>query len=216
MTIQAIETHYAGHRFRSRLEARWAVFLDTLGIKWEYEPQGYLVGPEGGQTPYLPDFYLPKEKLWVEVKGSEDQLNVQLLVNASVPHYGLPNCSWHGEYWVSMLVLGPIGRPSRIVETDNGAHVGYSLPTHALLSFRKGCVFQGTAYFTETGVDVEPDMAGGAVGSDGPDVYEDTRGRDWGNLVGGGCLISDKPDERVIAAFRAARSARFEHGETPA
>lgn len=31
-TIKAIETSYAGCRFRSRLEARWAVFFDTLGI----------------------------------------------------------------------------------------------------------------------------------------------------------------------------------------
>jgi hypothetical protein len=29
MTIQAIETVYRGHRFRSRLEARWAVFFDA-------------------------------------------------------------------------------------------------------------------------------------------------------------------------------------------
>lgn len=211
MTIQAIETRYAGHRFRSRLEARWAVFFTALGIKWEYEPQGYLVGPDSGRTPYLPDFYLPREKLWVEVKGSEEQLNVQLLVNATVPHWGLPDCSWYGEYWVSMLVLGPIGKPGRIVEKDGGAHVGYSLPSHSLLSFRKGCVFQGTAYFTELGVDTSPE--GGAVGSDGPDVYEDTRGRDWGNLTGGGVCITNSLDVPVAEAYRAARSARFEHGE---
>ena len=30
-TAKAIETRYAGHRFRSRLEARWAVFFDALG-----------------------------------------------------------------------------------------------------------------------------------------------------------------------------------------
>lgn len=29
-TIRAIETRYAGCRFRSRLEARWAVFFDHL------------------------------------------------------------------------------------------------------------------------------------------------------------------------------------------
>ena len=32
-TIAAIETEYCGYRFRSRLEARWAVFLDALGIE---------------------------------------------------------------------------------------------------------------------------------------------------------------------------------------
>lgn len=36
--IKAIPTTYAGVRFRSRLEARWAAFFDLCGIKWEYEP----------------------------------------------------------------------------------------------------------------------------------------------------------------------------------
>lgn len=33
--IKPIETKYKGYRFRSRLEARWAVFFDALGISWE-------------------------------------------------------------------------------------------------------------------------------------------------------------------------------------
>ena len=36
--IKAIPTVYAGVRFRSRLEARWAAFFDLAGIKWDYEP----------------------------------------------------------------------------------------------------------------------------------------------------------------------------------
>ena len=39
--IKAIETEYNGYRFRSRLEARWAVFFDAMGIKYEYEPEGF-------------------------------------------------------------------------------------------------------------------------------------------------------------------------------
>lgn len=64
--IKAIETVYNGYRFRSRLEARWAVFFDTLGIKYEYEPEGYELS-DG--TLYLPDFWLPECKEWFEVKG---------------------------------------------------------------------------------------------------------------------------------------------------
>jgi hypothetical protein len=79
MNIKPIETHYAGHRFRSRLEARWAVFFDTLGIKWQYEPQGYTVGP--AKRPYLPDFYLPKLECVVEVKGEKERLDLDLLAN---------------------------------------------------------------------------------------------------------------------------------------
>lgn len=51
-----IPTMYKGIQFRSRLEARWAVFFDTLGIKWEYEPQGYEIGmayePQEGEMLY--------------------------------------------------------------------------------------------------------------------------------------------------------------------
>lgn len=65
MTIQAIETRYKGYRFRSRLEARWAVFFDALGIEWEYEKEGYDLGEAGL---YLPDFWLPQVKMWAEVK----------------------------------------------------------------------------------------------------------------------------------------------------
>jgi hypothetical protein len=72
--IKAIETRYAGYQFRSRLEARWAVFFDALGVKWEYEPEGF----ETRCGRYLPDFYLPEFShngydesnlgMWVEVK----------------------------------------------------------------------------------------------------------------------------------------------------
>lgn len=63
--IRAIETRYAGCRFRSRLEARWAIFWDALGVEWDYEVQGFHT-PAGG---YLPDFYLPNEEMYVEIKG---------------------------------------------------------------------------------------------------------------------------------------------------
>ena len=53
--MKAIETVYRGFRFRSRLEARWAVFFDALGIKWRYETEGYDLGGAGY---YLPDFFL--------------------------------------------------------------------------------------------------------------------------------------------------------------
>jgi hypothetical protein len=67
--IRPIATRYGGFLFRSRLEARWAVFFDTLGIKWLYEPQGFDVDGR----PYLPDFCLLLGKmLWAEVKPAID------------------------------------------------------------------------------------------------------------------------------------------------
>lgn len=64
---KVIETVYNGYRFRSRLEARWATFFDTLGIKYEYEKEGFDL--EG--TWYLPDFWLSERNIWVEIKGQE-------------------------------------------------------------------------------------------------------------------------------------------------
>ena len=64
--MQSIETVYNGHRFRSRLEARWAVFFEAAGIPYLYEPEGYEMS-DG--TKYLPDFYLPKMHQFFEVKG---------------------------------------------------------------------------------------------------------------------------------------------------
>jgi hypothetical protein len=64
--LKAIDTAYKGHLFRSRLEARYAVFLDALGVRWQYEPEGFQL--ESGY--YLPDFFLPDIRggSWIEVK----------------------------------------------------------------------------------------------------------------------------------------------------
>lgn len=61
---RAIDTAYSNCVFRSRLEARWAVFLKTMRFEWQYEPEGFEL-PSGR---YLPDFWLPRVKMWAEVK----------------------------------------------------------------------------------------------------------------------------------------------------
>lgn len=79
--MKPIETEYRGYRFRSRLEARWAVFFNELNsgpccgqgrvLQWEYEPQGFVLS-DG--THYLPDFKLTSfdgEICWIEVKPKE-------------------------------------------------------------------------------------------------------------------------------------------------
>jgi len=63
--LRAIETQYKGYRFRSRLEARWAVFFDALGVPWRYEHQGY----DLDGLWYLPDFWLPESSWHFEIKG---------------------------------------------------------------------------------------------------------------------------------------------------
>jgi hypothetical protein len=82
----AIETEFKGYKFRSRLEARWAVFFDAIGIEWKYETEGF----EAGDHRYLPDFWLPSACAWVEVKGDKDGLRkdiarMRVVLGASSP-----------------------------------------------------------------------------------------------------------------------------------
>lgn len=96
MSIRAIQTEYNNYSFRSRLEARWAVFFDALGVRYEYEKEGFHLtstsyekqktGYRGilmGDINYLPDFYLPDHSIWVEIKGAscsdDDMRKCQLL-----------------------------------------------------------------------------------------------------------------------------------------
>ncbi len=66
--IKAIETRYKNCRFRSRLEARWAVAFDVLQMPWSYEKEGFTL-PSGS---YLPDFWVPSgcPELLVEFPGA--------------------------------------------------------------------------------------------------------------------------------------------------
>ena len=98
--FRAINTRYKGYNFRSRLEARWAVFFDHLGIRWDYEPEGFELG---NGLRYLPDFWLPDAGLWVEVKpGAPDaptrEKAWRLALNTGHPVFvthGLPDGPGH-------------------------------------------------------------------------------------------------------------------------
>lgn len=54
--------------FKSRFEADMAQFLDRLKLNWYYEPLSMLL-PNG--VHYMPDFYVPQIRLWVECRGYE-------------------------------------------------------------------------------------------------------------------------------------------------
>lgn len=114
MTITPIETTYKGYRFRSRLEARWAVFFDAMGIKFVYEPDTF----DLDGTCYLPDFWLPTWKMFVEIKPiepTEEQLekcfklseltDKDVLLIAGQP--------WTGEYKVYVFFGGGGGIPKK-------------------------------------------------------------------------------------------------------
>lgn len=97
--MKPIETRYKGYRFRSRLEARWAVFFDAAGLKWEYEKEGFDLGAAGY---YLPDFYLP-DIGWIEIKGQAPTKTEQAKVRAlekMEPAYLIEGDPWPIQYSV--------------------------------------------------------------------------------------------------------------------
>jgi len=68
--IEAKPTVYRNVRFKSRLEARWAICFDILGWDWKYEPVEYTDKIRGWK--YTPDFELVQhhraKPIQVEVK----------------------------------------------------------------------------------------------------------------------------------------------------
>jgi hypothetical protein len=98
--IVPIQTRYAGCLFRSRLEARWAVFFDQLAIPWRYEYEGYDLGEEG---PYLPDFLLYPDTptaMWFEVKGKLPDSGELAKARALSAGTGLPAFVYFAEFAV--------------------------------------------------------------------------------------------------------------------
>lgn len=66
MEIKSKSVNYNDIQFRSIQEVRWAVFFDLLKIPYEYEKRYF----NFDGLFYLPDFYLPKQEFWFEVKGA--------------------------------------------------------------------------------------------------------------------------------------------------
>ena len=89
--LQPIETRYQGYNFRSRLEARWAVFFDRLNLHWEYEKEGFYID----NVMYLPDFFVRSEHgegWFIEVKGDmsdSDSIRKQQMLDRNPPPYAL-------------------------------------------------------------------------------------------------------------------------------
>lgn len=195
MNINPIQTRYAGCHFRSRLEARYAVLFNQLGIRWQYEVDGYRIG----RRQYLPDFRLIDSGTWVEVKGSEDGLDHDLMLEAALH---LPEAA---RDFPTLLLLGPIPEPQG--DRCNWCWIGLS---------PSGTGPEGERYVLDLYWSLTP-----AGFPDHPLRRADTSGATpvaWGHegwLEPGDDLnITASEGARLLEAYRAARSARFEHGES--
>jgi hypothetical protein len=190
MALKAIDTSYKGYLFRSRLEARWAVFLDAVGVKWEYEKQGYDLGKAGF---YLPDFWLPKNGCWLEVKPNRNR-----------------------ESYLKPFALSEESSKSVIVVSGAPGPVGGSdSPGIALIALwiddSGGAVvdMHGGFYKVENGV-----LFFG-YGAGRKDLYPTSWRRNAWRKIRWANPEAPWESSQVKKALNAARSSRFEHGQTP-
>lgn len=217
--IKAIQTYYNGYKFRSRLEARWAVFFDTVGIKYQYEPEGFQL-PSGW---YLPDFFLPELNIWVEVKGvmnEEDATKIeefrQMLANKKLG---------------SLLVLKDIPSEDEALNMPGNTGGGYFndeafsigwdgpyLPCVCPACGKVGIEFDGRGWRVCRHYQPEKISEGEMLKHK---IYIDERGEvqpmkypEWA-----GWRTDDKGYSAshpiILNGYRRARQARFEHSEKP-
>lgn len=194
MDIKPIETVYNGYRFRSRLEARWAVFFDAAGINYQYEPEGFEF--QDG-TKYLPDFYIPSWDTYVEIKPitgnvfNEKAFNLACGLRKNVVLFA-------GEPFAQHESCGPLIRSqyTTSIYTANG-DIGFwayddaqDTGPYTIRRCRNCNAFVISDNFS-------PILHFGV----------ETGNRCW-ERAGVGDKIIDK-------AYLAARQARFEHGEKP-
>ncbi len=191
--IKPIETIYNGYRFRSRLEARWAVFLDSLGVKYEYEPEGFEL-PDG--TRYLPDFRVMCHAtrggdcepfpLYIEVKGQMDDASAKKIRAFSPAWSGDPD----GK---PLLIVGDIPNPVYVEDISDSRVMGsYDSLGYECYPFNYETI-DGDHFAAYPCVD---HGRFGLLGDEGSYVG-------WGDAL------------HTLYAYKAARRARFEHGESP-
>lgn len=183
--MKPIETEYKGYRFRSRLEARWAIFFDACGVDWEYEPEGYDLG-DG--LYYLPDFLLhgvdgrDGGDLYVEVKGQMTDLDA-LKINRFAEQGG------------KVLVVG------KIPEGDNAADISEDISRRAYSNGNEGWPYE----FNFETIDGDHFAAHPGINKDGRfELFGDDSS-----------YLCDQDDAATERAYRLARQARFEHRWVP-
>ena len=227
--IKAIETEYNGYKFRSRLEARWAVFFDYLGISYEYEPEGFQMDDT---TCYLPDFYIPEWDAYIEVKGNRPNVANELKKTVKFVNHSLnrvlilsdiPDGS-EGLYWFPMIWF------NSLTELVNSYWVG--------LNFNETGAYLITDFETSSKSDPLYDLQrDDFLKKHVNDLlqYKPNSKMNWTfwerdyslfNVVEGiepetatqremMYEIDDSTKLVLCTAYRKARQARFEHGETP-
>lgn len=130
--VKVKRTYYKRQVFRSRLEARWALFFDHIRVAWVYEPQGFVFA-DG--EPYLPDFHLVfanGRSMYAEVKpaGADEadwrkarklarEMSKRVLLCRGAPTLkSFVVCSQSGDE-DARFCIGGLVRPDRFEPVDN-------------------------------------------------------------------------------------------------
>ena len=233
--MKAIPTKYAGCYFRSRLEARWAVFFDTLDIRWEYEFDNRLVTwrlslQVAPPFVYLPDFWLPDLGMWAEVKGAFSTTPdfVRFLnAAAALSSNGGGGCHDVGgndvlflpgmpRLYASSLRLPYLSLYPPISYTDTYAETRFTPPR--ILHMHKGSL---RAIIWDPGKQTPPCDGGREIAADFggfDEIFAESEfGTDAGSaldaFMGGRDITTNTVSAEFCNAVDAARSARFEHGQ---
>lgn len=199
-TNKAIQTSFKGYRFRSRLEARYAVLFDALGLKWEYEIEGFDLGLSGW---YLPDFWIPDWKSFVEIKPRTPQFGELVKPTAFSWEYGNNLILFRGSPWPGETIIEKFSPANK--ESGEEATVDW----FGEIAQCRGC--QGLCLLAEE-FHPQPDVCSHGTFNDiGTHACDDCK-----SPVSSVHWMNNRNSKSVVAnAYRAARSARFEHGETP-
>jgi hypothetical protein len=177
-----------------------------MGWRWQYEPEGYecewRLQLSSETFPYLPDFYLPDLKTFVEVKGHMDDNELDRFCNA-VASLTESNSTKSGIA-ENFLFCGPLDQPDKMrINQKSYAWV----PT--VLDFYKGHIYAAPLF---------DDWCRTAIAGDyGSECYETHGGINHArkHLFQSYAHIYCVPGKYFDARIKAM-SARFEHGQSGA
>jgi len=216
--IKAIETEWKGYRFRSRLEARWAVFFEHMGWGWKYEHQGYEIG-WSERRGWLPDFeiVIPGDfgldvHCYVEVKGDKQFLADGKFADALDFNGGPPNFAEFHDLWSRTLRLFE-GQARPIMLLGEIPYYETGVVFVPMLCWQKGISLLWCAVLPREVVTKEARLLFQAFFDGEQQVCNIQSGgvEDWQPKI----ARTPKGVTVIRSALDAARQARFEHGEKP-
>ena len=188
--IPSKPTDYNGVTYRSQLEARWAVFFDSLFIRHEYEPEWMEVEAGMKVVSYKPDFYLPDLNLWVEIKP---QIPKDIEITKAA--------GWAEE--ADILVLFQLSPPTETSQSGWLFHWGDKI---------KKAILNKQVWWCECPVCKKIQVGELGEPTCGCIDYEEQISplEEWDQVFGTNITPKFEKTPKLLAAFKAARNFKFD------